>query len=177
MEDRDNGRALLKRWLPYITGALFLPFAGYLIYLLALELQNGIRENGFVWIPQGVLAFAAAGLFLAKGWLLLWKPLEECTHHPRDLRQRYVDVFRDGLEFGIAGLVLGLATGHRAAADEAAFAFGLLGIILSIIGEAIRHCRRRRPAGAAARATPSASLDAGAPTAPTASADTSEPSR
>ncbi len=177
MEDRDNGRALLKRWLPYITAALFLPFAGYLIYLLALEVQNGVRENGFVWILQGVLAFAATGLFLAKGWLLLWKPLEECTHHPRDLRQRYVDVFRDGLEFGMAGLVLGLATGHRATADEAAFAFGLLGIILSIIGEAIRYCRRRRRAGAAARATPSASLGVDAPTAPNSSPDTGAPSR
>ena len=104
LEDRDNGRVLLKRWLPYITAALFLPFAGYFIYLLALELQNGIRENGFVWILQGVLVFAAAGLFLAKGWLLLWKPLEECCP-PRNWREVYVGMFRDGLEFGIAGLL------------------------------------------------------------------------
>ena len=139
--ERINNSALLKRFLPYIVAALFLPPMGYVVYLLGLAVLNGVSDNGLVWIPQGVLVFAAVGLFSAKGWLLLWKPLEECTCHPRDLRQRYVDVFQDGVAFGIAGLVLGLATGHRATADETAFAFGILGIILSIIGEAIRYSR------------------------------------
>ena len=117
----------------------------YAVYLLGLEVQDGVRENGFVWILQGVLVFAAVGFFSAKGSLLLCKPPEECTHHPRNLRQRYVDVFRDGLEFGIAGLLVGLATGARAAADDAAFWFGVLGIILSIMGEAIRCSRQFTP--------------------------------
>lgn len=135
--------ALLQRRSFYITAALLLlAMGGYVIYLLGLEVLDGVREFGFVWILQGVFVFAAVGFFSAKGSLLLWKPAEECTHHPRNLRQRYVGVFRDGLEFGIVGLLLGLATGDRAAADEAAFAFGILGILLSIIGETISCFRR-----------------------------------
>ena len=142
---RLNNSVLLKRCFPYVIAALFLPLMGYVFYLLGLEILNGVRETGFVWILQGVLVFAAVGFFSAKGSLLLWKPPEECTHHPRNLRQRYVGVFRDGLEFGIVGLLVGLATGDRAAADEAAFAFGTLGIILSIIGETIRCFRHLKP--------------------------------
>ena len=145
---RLNNSVLLKRCFPYVMAALFLPLMGYVFYLLGLEILNGVRETGFVWILQGVLVFAAVGFFSAKGSLLLWKPPEECAHHPRNLRQRYVGVFRDGLEFGIVGLLVGLATGDRAAADEAAFAFGTLGIILSIIGETIRCFRHlNRPTG------------------------------
>ena len=142
--ERINNSALLKRFLPYIVAALFLPPMGYVAYLLGLAVLNGVRENGFVWIGQGVLVFAAVGFFSAKGSLLLGKPPEECTCHPRSLRQRYVDTFGNGLEFGIAGLLLGLATGDRATADEAAFAFGIFGIVLSIIGESIR-CFRHTP--------------------------------
>ena len=147
---RLNDSALLQRCLFYIMWALLLLFMGYMTYLLGLEVLNGIRENGVVWILQVVLVFAAVGFFSAKGSLLLWKPLEECTCHPRDLRQRYVGVFRDGLEFGIVGLLSGLAAGDRATADEAAFAFGIFGIILSIIGEVIRCFRRSRHADSAA---------------------------
>ena len=158
---RLNNDALLQRRLLYIVVPLlllvFLPTMGYVIYLLWLEVQGGVRENGFVWIPQGVIVFAAAGLFLAKGSLLLWKPLEGADH-PRNWRQGYVGVFRDGLEFGIVGLLLGLATNDRAALDEAAFAFGIFGIILSIAGETIRWLRRLlrrlRSANTAMRATP-----------------------
>lgn len=139
---RLDNNALLQRGLLYVMVALLVPVAGYVVYLLGLEVVNGVREFGFVWILQGVLVFASVGFFSAKGSLLLWKPTEECPHHPRNVRQRYVDVFRDGLEFGIAGLLVGLATGDRAAADEAAFAFGVLGITLSIMGETIRCVRR-----------------------------------
>ncbi len=142
---RFNNNALLQRRLGYITAALLVPVGAYAIYLLALEVASGVRESGFVWILQGVLVFASVGFFSAKGSLLLWKPVDECTHHPRNLRQRYIDVFRDGLEFGIVGLLVGLATGDRAAADDAAFGFGILGIILSTVGEAIRCFRRRNP--------------------------------
>ena len=143
--ERFNNNALLQRRLLYITAPLFVLVAGYAIYVPVLEVVSGVREFGFVWILQGVLVFAAVGFFSAKGSLLLWKPVDECTHHPRNLRQRYVDVFRDGLEFGIVGLLVGLATGDRAAADDAAFGFGILGIILSIMGEVIRCLRRRNP--------------------------------
>ena len=142
---RFNSNALLQRRLGYITAALLVPVGAYAIYLLALEVASGVRESGFVWILQGVLVFAAVGFFSAKGSLLLWKPVDECTHHPRNLRQRYVDVFRDGLEFGIVGLLVGLAAGDRAAADDAAFWFGILGIILSTMGEAIGCFRHRNP--------------------------------
>ena len=142
---RFSSNALLQRRLVYITAALLVPVGAYAIYLLVLEVAGGVRESGFVWILQGVLVFAAVGFFSAKGSLLLWKPVDECTHRPRDLRQRYVDVFRDGLEFGIVGLLVGLAAGDRAAADDAAFGFGILGIILSTMGEAIRGFRHRNP--------------------------------
>ena len=132
---------------------LLLPVAGYAIYLLWLEVLNGVRENGFVWIPQGVLVFAAVGLFSAKGSLLLWKPLEG-ANHPRNWREGYVGVFRDGLEFGIVGVLVGLATRDRVAVDDAAFAFGIFGIILSIIGETIRCFRHLRHADVDARTTP-----------------------
>ena len=149
---RFNNNALLQLRLLYIVSALFVPVAGYAIYLLGLEVRNGVSENGFIWIPQGVLVFAAMGLFLAKGSLLLWKPLEGADR-PRNWRQGYVGVFRDGLEFGIVGLLLGLASGDRVAVDEAAFAFGIFGIILSIIGEAIWCFRHLRSADAAAQTT------------------------
>ena len=142
---RLNDNELLRRRLFYAMAPLFLLAMGYAVYLLALQLLNGVRDNGFVWILQGVLVFAAVGFFSAKGSLLLWKTVEECIHHPRNLRQRYVDIFRDGLEFGIVGLLVGLATGDRLAVDEAAFGFGILGIILSTVGEAIRCLRRRNP--------------------------------
>ena len=142
---RFNNNTLLQRRLLYVTVALLLPpLSGYLIYLLGLEVLDGVRENGFIWIPQGVLVFAAAGLFFAKGSLLLWKPLAGADR-PRNWRQGYVGVFRDGLEFGIVGLLVGLATGDRVAVDEAAFAFGIFGIILSIIGEIIRWFRHLNP--------------------------------
>ena len=73
---RFNNNALLQRRLLYIVAALLVPVAGYAIYLLGLEVVNSVRGNGFIWIPQGVLVFAAVGLFSAKGSLLLWKPLE-----------------------------------------------------------------------------------------------------
>ena len=141
---RFKNNALLQRRLLYIVAALLVPVAGYAIYLLGLEVVNSVRGNGFIWIPQGVLVFAAVGLFSAKGSLLLWKPLEG-PDYPRNWRQGYVGVFRDGLEFGIVGLLVGLATGDRATVDEAAFAFGILGVILSIVGEAIRCFRHRNP--------------------------------
>lgn len=134
--------------------ALLLPLMGYAIYLLGLMVLSGVSENGFIWIPQGMLVFAAMGLFWAKGSLLLWKPLEGADR-PRNWRQGYVGVFRDGLEFGIVGLLVGLATGDRVAVDEAAFAFGILGIILSIIGETIRCFRLLRCGDSPARTTPS----------------------
>ena len=128
---------------------LLLLAMGYAVYLLALQLLNGVRDNGFVWIPQGVLVFAAAGLFCVKGCLLLWKPLEGAGYLG-NWKEGYVGVFRDGLEFGIVGLLLGLATGDRLAVDEAAFGFGILGIILSIMGEVIRclrHLKSNPPRG------------------------------
>ena len=144
-----NKSALLQRRLllvmaSLLIAALSLPLVGYLVYILWSEVQSGVRENGFVWILQGVLVFAAAGFLLAKLSLLFCKPAEECPCHPRDFRQCHVDVFRNGLEFGIAGLLLGLAAGDLVAADEAAFAFGIFGIVLSIVGEAIGCFRRLR---------------------------------
>ena len=149
---RLSTNALLQRRLVYTMGVLLLPLVGYLVYLLWLMVLNGVSENGFIWIPQGVLVFAAVGLFLAKGSLLLWKPLEG-AYHLRNWKQGYVEVFRDGLEFGIGGLLLGLATGDRATVDDTAFAFGILGMVLSIIGEIIRCFRRLRHADAPARPT------------------------
>ncbi|MDE2838707.1 MAG: hypothetical protein OXL97_14565 [Chloroflexota bacterium] len=150
---RFNDNALLQRRLFYTMAPLLLLVMGYGIYLLVLEVTSGVREFGFVWIPQGVLVFAAAGLFLAKGSLLLWKPLEG-PNYTRNWRQGYVGVFRDGLEFSIVGLLLGLATGDRAAVDDAAFAFGILGIILSIIGETIKCFRHLRRTAGDARTIP-----------------------
>ena len=141
---RLNDNELLRRRLFYAMAPLFVLVAGYAVYLLALQLLNGVRDDGFVWIPQGVLVFAAAGLFCVKGCLLLWKPLEGAGY-PGNWKEAYVGVFRDGLEFGIVGLLVGLATGDRLAVDEAAFGFGILGIILSTVGEAIRCLRRRNP--------------------------------
>lgn len=146
---RLNDNALLQRRLFYTITPLLLLVGVYAIYLLALQLLNGVRDNGFVWIPQGVLVFAAAALFCAKGWLLLCKPLEGAGY-PRNWKEGYVGVFRDGLEFGIVGLLLGLAAGDRLAVDEAAFGFGILGIILSIVGEIIRcfrHLKSNPPHG------------------------------
>ena len=140
---RLNDNELLLRRLFYAMAPLLLLAMGYAVYLLALQLLNGVRDNGFGWIPQGVLVFAAAGLFCVKACLLLWKPLEGAGY-PGNWKEGYVGLFRDGLEFGIVGLLLGLATGDRLAVDEAAFGFGILGIILSIMGEVIRCLRHLR---------------------------------
>ena len=133
----------LQRCLPFITWALLLPFVGYMTYILWLEVQGGVRENGFVWILQGVLVFAAMGLLLAMGRLLLSKPLEGADY-PRNWTQGYVGVFRDGLGLSSVGLLLGLASGDWTLVSEAMLAFGIFGIILSIIGESIRCFRRLR---------------------------------
>ena len=140
---RLNGNALLQRRLFYTMTPLLLLAMVYAVYLLVLQLLNGVRDNGFVWIPQGVLVSAAVGLFYAKCCLLLRKPLAGAGY-PGNWKEGYVGVFRDGLEFGMVGLLLGLAAGDRLAVDEAAFGFGILGIILSITGETIRCFRHLR---------------------------------
>ena len=153
LDERLNTDARLQQRLLYVMAVLLAPVMVYVIYLLVLQLVNGVRDNGFVWIPQGVLVFAAGVLLYAKGSLLLWKPLEKCRL-PRNWREGYVGVFRDGLEFSIVGLLFGLATGDRLAMDEAAFGFGLFGIILSIIGEVIRCFRLLKRTDPAAQTTP-----------------------
>ena len=137
-----NSNERLQQRLFYVMAVFLLLAMGYLLYLLGLEVLNGIRDNGFVWVPQGVLVFSAVVLLYAKGSLLLRKPADGTI----DWRESYVGVFRDGLELGIVGLLFGLATGDRAIVDEMAFAFGLFGIVLSVTGKIIRCFRLlRRP--------------------------------
>lgn len=140
---RLNDSALIQRRRSQIVAVILLPVMGYAVYLFALEVLNGVRGNGFVWMLQGVLVFTAAGFLAAKGSLLLWKSLDE-YRQPSNWREGYVGVFRDGLEFGIGGLLLGLVTGNQVIVDETVFAFGILGVILSIIGEVIRCFRSQR---------------------------------
>ena len=84
---RLNDSARFQRCLLYVTAALFLLFMGYALYLLGLEVLNGVRENGFVWILQGVLVFAAVVLFYAKGSLLALETRR--LHHWLETRLRW----------------------------------------------------------------------------------------
>ena len=72
LNKRLNSDARLQQRLRYVMAVFLLPVMGYLIYLLVLQLVNGVRDNGVIWIPQEVVVFAAMGLFAAKGSLLLW---------------------------------------------------------------------------------------------------------